>query len=511
MSFNPTEFLTFWFTIMRPYWFGCPANIDKMVNDKWSAYLDYEFTENLDDNTQTLAQIILYDQISRHVFRFREQMERISIYDKNALELFEKFYLTGKLTELNPEQRCFALMPWRHSKNEMAIWKCLNLVNEWLAEEVTPMYTRFYQATVKSLANINKNKYLGYSQYNHDFSLYRPVLDPASPNADNTCILSINSNHKLVKEFKKWCKPKSEIVVSVSGGVDSMVCLALAKACYPDCKIKAISINYCNREEQSLEIDMVNYFCKMLNIDHYVRVINEIKRVRDSHRQFYESITREIRFDAYKNVISNDDIPVILGHNQDDTLENVFSNIKKRINYDNLFGMEHESIEKDVNILRPLLEVPKAEIIAFAKMHKIPYTYDSTPSWSERGRLRDILMPSLKSFDRDIIPGIIEMANNYKQIYSVYKKSIPKVKGIGLQIQYVNCDFNIDILDYWKQIFTNAAIQVGVSFVSNKSIQHFISQIKINDDKNIRKIILSKDLYAIVNKSTNIILIYLTN
>ena len=120
-------------------------------------------------------------------------------------------------------------------------------------------------------------------------------------------------------------------------------------------------------------------------------------------------------------------------------------------------------------------------------------------------------MPSLKSFDRDIIPGIIEMANNYKQIYSVYKKSIPKVKGIGLQIQYVNCDFNIDILDYWKQLFTNAAIQVGVSFVSNKSIQHFISQIKINDDKNIRKIILSKDLYAVVNKSTNIMQIYVTN
>jgi len=511
MSFNSTEFLSFWFTTMKPYWFGCPVSIDQMVNDKWSSYLDYPFTTNINDLEQTLAQIILYDQISRHVFRFREQMEKIQIYDKNALELTNSLYLSNKLIELNPEQRCFALMPWRHSKNEMAIIKCLNLVTEWMETESAPMYNRFYQATVKSIAKINNSKYLGYYKFHSDLSTYRPVLDPTASYSFDFDIGRIDLNHKLVKEFRKHCAPvNNELIISVSGGVDSMVCLFIAKALYPKWDIKAISINYANREEQSVEIDMVNYVCQKIDVEHNVRVINEIKRVRDSHRSFYESITREIRFECYKNVMVKP-VPVVLGHNQDDTLENVFSNIKKRINYDNLFGMVHTSCEKGVTIVRPLLEIPKCEIIAFAHEYNIPYTYDSTPSWCERGRLRDVLMPSLRTFDRDLVPGIIEMANNYKQIYSVYKKSIPEVLGAGfINEYYVNCDFNIDILDYWKQIFTNAANEAGVSFVSNKSIQHFISQIKVNDNNDRRKVILSKDLYAIINKSRSIIEIYVS-
>jgi tRNA(Ile)-lysidine synthase TilS/MesJ len=258
--------------------------------------------------------------------------------------------------------------------------------------------------------------------------------------------------------------------------------------------------------EQIKEIDMVNYVCTSLGVKHYVRTINEIKRVRDSHREFYESITREIRFACYKNIMNKDvDVPVILGHNQDDTLENVFSNIKKGINYDNLFGMEHISTEKDVCVTRPLLCIPKSEIIKFAHDHNIPYTYDSTPSWCERGRLRDILIPSIKSFDSNMIPGIIQMATNFKEIYQVYEKSIPKINRINETSCSVIVNNDINILDYWKKILTNVALEFKIPFISNKSIQHMITQLKINYKKHdiYSHIILSKKLYVDVNCLTN--------
>ena len=75
------------------------------------------------------------------------------------------------------------------------------------------------------------------------------------------------------------------VIVGLSGGVDSMVCLYLAKYAFPDKNVKAISINYANRQEQYLEIDMVNNFCQKLEIPHYVREITEIKRTRDSDRE----------------------------------------------------------------------------------------------------------------------------------------------------------------------------------------------------------------------------------
>ena len=288
--------------------------------------------------------------------------------------------------------------------------------------------------------------------------------------------------------------------------VDSMVCLYLARHCFPDADIKAISINYANRPEQSIEIDMVNYICQKLNVKHYVRVISEIQRVRDSHREFYETVTREIRFASYRNVIGdNTNVQVILGHNQDDTLENIFSNIKKGINYDNLFGMEHNSVEKDVCVCRPLLNIAKKDITKFAHDHNIPYTYDSTPSWSERGRLRDILIPSVRSFDANMIPGIIQMATNFKEIYEVYEKSIPKIKRVNNEICAVYLNSEIYILDYWKKILTNVALEFKIPFISNKSINHMITQLKINRRKNdeISRIILSKHLLVIVNLFTN--------
>lgn len=508
--------LLFWFNTMKRHWFGCPHEIDKLVFDTWNRELDLEYGET-DDIKINLSKIILYDQVSRHILRYTNSQDRQSYYDNKAMHIFETSGILDKLEELKEEERCFALMPLRHTFIEHNLEYCLELVTKWMEISSCQIYDRFYQATVKALAQINNKKDLFYNSRKSDIQLYCSILDKSSPfNFDIK--IHTSSNH-LVDEFKSNCIPKNnKLIISVSGGVDSMVCLILSTICYPKAEIKAISINYANREEQMIEIDMVNYICRQLNVKHYVRTISEIKRVRDSNRDFYESITREIRFSCYKNIMDEDaDIPIILGHNQDDTLENVFSNIKKRINYENLFGMEHKSLKKGVTIMRPLLEVPKEDIIAFAKEYNIPYTYDSTPSWCERGRLRDILMPTIRSFDKNLMPGIIEMVNNYKQIYKVYENSLPKIVLIdndnnNIKPYYeIQCEKPVFILDYWKRIFTTIATNYKVSFVSNKSIQHFISQIKIHNSENKKCIILSYNLYAVIPRLNGYISIHLTD
>ena len=286
-----------------------------------------------------------------------------------------------------------------------------------------------------TIVNINNKQDLLYISVLNNIDILTTILDPNSPTVKTTCPLSNEILHcNIYSKFKQSVNEylhsfeTNEIIISVSGGVDSMVCLYLAGSIFKNnssIKIKALSINYANRPEQQLEIEMVNHMCSMWNIPHYVRTINEIKRKRDTDREFYEQITRDIRFESYINIRDNNYVPVILGHNLDDCLENVFSNIKKQKNYNNLFGMEEVSKERDVRVLRPLLKVSKSDIIAFANEHDIPYTYDSTPDWSERGKLRDQLIPAIKTFDSSIISGIVNMVNEYKCIYNVYKNSMP--------------------------------------------------------------------------------------
>ena len=67
----------------------------------------------------------------------------------------------------------------------------------------------------------------------------------------------------------------------------------------------------------------VALFCKYLGVPFYVRTIDEIQRTQDHYRDFYESITKKIRFDSYK-FLGN---PVILGHNWNDCVENIITNI----------------------------------------------------------------------------------------------------------------------------------------------------------------------------------------
>lgn len=93
-------------------------------------------------------------------------------------------------------------------------------------------------------------------------------------------------------------------------------------------------INYNNRDTSDDEVEIVNYFCKKIGIDLWVRKIDEINKINND-RNFYENITKRIRFLSYEFL--NRDI--ILGHNRDDCYENIITNIDKKRSFDNLLGM----------------------------------------------------------------------------------------------------------------------------------------------------------------------------
>jgi len=517
------ELLNFWFGFMRDKWFGCTLiekcsnfsvkqykgteDVDQLIRTKYQNYMEQMVNKPIEElccsnDKINLSRIILFDQISRHVHRVDKNLTKP--YDQAAQSILTNSGILSRLDKLDPESRCFALLPWRHTFDPELLHRCVELVSGWRQLEPSqPMYRRFYQATIKALAShYNKQDLIHTFDPTKSWDL---ILDPKSPRVFSYRP-KITSN--LIQIFKSNVKPgpQGDLVISVSGGVDSMVCLVLAKLCYPDALIKAISINYANRPEQDIEINMVGSICSELSIPHYVRVINEIKRTRDLDRDFYETITREIRFDCYTEVCASYQTPVVLGHNQDDSIENIFSNIKKKKNYNNLFGMDLTSCEKNVLITRPLLFVSKEQIIRFAHNNSIPYTYDSTPSWCERGRLRDILIPGIKSFDSQLIPGLIELVENYKQIYQVYANSVPEINWINEK----KCEIpvnNIHILDYWKKVFTRIVLKYKIPFVTSKSLKHFITCLKAESPN---RITISKNIIVQIDWITSKLKVFIS-
>jgi tRNA(Ile)-lysidine synthase TilS/MesJ len=194
----------------------------------------------------------------------------------------------------------------------------------------------------------------------------------------------------------------------------------------------------------------------------------------------YEDITRQIRFSFY----SAFKCPVILGHNLDDCFENVFQNLSKQIHFENLFGMKPQSSEQGVPILRPMLEIPKKEILLFADYMDIPHLYDSTPSWSRRGQMRDILIPGIQTFDSHILPGLQEFVKRsifleqqwldsfqefYTKVqYSQDKKSYTLPRNSFFQTNSGSLNFWITL---WHTLGTTT------SRPSNKSFLNLIQQL----------------------------------
>lgn len=489
------ELHNFWFSNPK-IWFRCTPADDEMIKNKFEKLL---FQFNKTEHSNLLSLIILYDQISRHIFRNNKEI--IKIYDRLALKY--SLILLPIIKQYNPYERCFILMPLRHTFDEYNLKLCLNYITEWRKYNDMSIYKRFYEATIVALANqYNKKPTLYKSLDIQPFELL-PIMDTKSSLLKSKYSFNITKikQTSIYNEFIKYIKINdNRIVISISGGVDSMVCsLLLYIYClYNNIKIIGVCIGYNNRNDQYLEIEMISKWLSILNIEFHVRNITEIKRTHNKDRDFYEKTTRSIRFETYRKF----NCPVVLGHNKDDSIENIFSNIIKQKNYNNLLGMTHESIENDIIILRPLLNVNKKEIINFASDFKIPYVYDSTPSWSERGHLRDILIPAINKFNINILEGLIKMSQNFTEIYKVYSKSLPTIKYYDNKC--VIEDKELYFFDYWKNILQQITRYYKMSNLKNKSIKYFVSWIT-----NGTKITLSK--YLIAKKISNQIIIYISH
>lgn len=489
------ELKEFWFSNPK-LWFGCSPLEDQMISQKFGKLLYVSHQVNYNN---LLSLIILYDQISRHVFRNNKEL--VKLYDKTALRY--SLILLPVIENYNPNERCFILMPFRHTFEKNNLLLCLKYITKWRKTSNATIYKRFYEATITALVKINNEHLPLYRPLYLQKTELLPIMDLDSPKLLGRYVFEVNKikQSSLYIEFKEHLSSiKNQVVISISGGVDSMVSSLLLYIYCLDKNIDIIGvcIGYNNRNDQYLEIEMISYWLRSLNIDFYVRNITEIKRTHNKDRDFYEKITRSIRFEAYKKF----NCPVILGHNRDDSIENIFSNILKQKNYNNLLGMTHETQENDVTILRPLLNISKKEIINFAQEFNVPYVYDSTPSWSERGSLRDKLIPYVKNYNSLMIEGLIKMALNFTEIYKVYSKSLPKIE-YKINMCIID-DHELYFFDYWKNILQQITRYYKMPNLKNKSIQYFITWIT-----NGTKITLNKCLIA--KKFLDKIIVYVSS
>jgi len=192
----------------------------------------------------------------------------------------------------------------------------------------------------------------------------------SAQNKNHKKILSHFNDKKISKIFKKFSNllnVKENFAVAVSGGPDSLALAFLAK-CYElnnQIKIKYFIVDHKLRKESSVEAKNVKSILKKINIDCKVLPWNGKKPLKN-----IQALARSKRYfllvnECKKNSIKN----LLLGHHLDDLSENFLIRMVRGSGLNGLISLNKKTKYKDqkLNILRPLLDVEKKDLIYIAK------------------------------------------------------------------------------------------------------------------------------------------------
>ena len=181
---------------------------------------------------------------------------------------------------------------------------------------------------------------------------------------------------------------------------------------------------------QKLSIKLgVLYFEKNLNTDSYAK----------ENKLSIQVAARELRYHWFAELAEDNEIPYILtAHHADDALETFLINLSRGTGIRGLAGIPN----RHGRILRPLLIFSRAQILKYARKHKIKWCEDSSNKelYYLRNKIRHELVPKLKELN----PAFLE---NFKTTQAHLRSS---VSILDEQVKEIKSTLFIKDNNHWK-------------------------------------------------------------
>ncbi len=253
---------------------------------------------------------------------------------------------------------------------------------------------------------------------------------------DRKVIKTIN-NHKLINRGEK-------ILVGVSGGADSMALLYILihlRKKY-DIEVAAAHINHMLRSAAYTEAEYVKRFCEENSVPVFVGEY-DVKKISETRKVSEEQAGREVRYNFFAEVMNKTGATrLATAHHKNDNAETVMLHLIRGSGMQGLGGIRYEHD----NIIRPLLDVTRAEIEEFCERENILYYNDET-NFSEqytRNKLRLVTIPHIEkeynSNFTDTLSRLAQIATESEDFIRDYSKEIydNHVKNNSISIAYAN-------------------------------------------------------------------------
>ena len=231
------------------------------------------------------------------------------------------------------------------------------------------------------------------------------------------------SDHQLVGRQNK-------ILLTVSGGVDSMVMMHLfVSAGY------RVGVAHCNFQLRGVEAEedevLVEHQATRLGVPCYNRRFN----TREEMAATGESVqmaARRLRYAWFSELCTDEGYDTIaVAHHADDSIETFFINLLRGTGLKGLTGIS----VINGRIIRPLLFATRHEIYDYAKANHIPFREDSSNKSTKylRNKIRLGIVPRLREFVPQFTPTMCSNIDRLTDAQKFINHAIEKIATDAVQ------------------------------------------------------------------------------
>lgn len=211
---------------------------------------------------------------------------------------------------------------------------------------------------------------------------------------------------------------EAKVLVAVSGGADSVALLdafaRLRRAAKMPKTIFAVHCNHLLRGDESDADEMfVREFAGQLQVSLFIGSFNAALLAEEMSRNL-EATARDLRYSEFQAAATQFGASVIAtAHTRDDQVETLLLRLLRGSGAEGWRGI-HESFTLDSGavLIRPLLEVTRAEVIAHCEHYKLSFRTDSSNLSTDftRNRVRHELLPQLKTYNPRIDEALLRLS-----------------------------------------------------------------------------------------------------
>lgn len=213
----------------------------------------------------------------------------------------------------------------------------------------------------------------------------------------------------------KDLSPDGLYLVALSGGADSIALALMMKEL--GMRLLALHCNFHLRgEESNRDEQFVRIFCQENSIPLEVRHF-DTQALAKAHGVSIEMEARELRYawfaERVKELNANG---ICVAHHRDDQAETLLLNLIRGTGLRGLAAMSPDRKIHGLRILRPLLDMSKADILDYLQERNQDYVTDSTNLEREalRNRIRLDVMPLLRTLNPNIAECLARTAENVR-------------------------------------------------------------------------------------------------